>query len=284
MQTPLPSLILEGGTFRTLYTAGILDVFLEKQLMMDEITAISAGAVSACSYLSKQPERTLRVIRNYRNDPRYMGMGNFLSEQSYFGLEFAYDTIPNQLDKFDWETFKQYKGTIEFGVTEAKTGTIQYVNGLEMNPSCNYLQATCAIPLLFPAIQLPQGAFFDGGLTEPIPIERAMARGRQKHVVILTRPKGYRKTISRSSQWARNMLRFKYPAIAQNLKVRAERYNATMHRLERMEREGQVFIFRPPTALESFEKDIHQIDANYELGKQDAYQQWNALEAFIANK
>ena len=79
------SLVLEGGTFRTVYTAGVLDAFMEQQIIMPYIAAISAGAINAVSYMSNQPERTLRVLTTYRNDPRYMGLRNFLTEKSFFG-------------------------------------------------------------------------------------------------------------------------------------------------------------------------------------------------------
>ncbi len=56
------SLILEGGTFRTIYTGGILDHFLDEDIMLPYILGISAGAINAASYVSKQKERTLRVF------------------------------------------------------------------------------------------------------------------------------------------------------------------------------------------------------------------------------
>lgn len=64
------SLILEGGTFRTVFTAGVLDALMEEQIKIPYIAAISAGAINAVSYMSNQPERTMRVLTTYRNDPR----------------------------------------------------------------------------------------------------------------------------------------------------------------------------------------------------------------------
>ena len=70
------SLVLEGGTFRTVYTAGVLDAFMEENLYFPYIVGVSAGAINTVSYVSKQPKRTLNVLTKYRNDPRYMGLRN----------------------------------------------------------------------------------------------------------------------------------------------------------------------------------------------------------------
>lgn len=168
------SLILEGGTFRTVYTAGILDRFLEQGLNMPYIIGVSAGAINACSYVSKQKGRTFRVLADYRHDKRYMGYRNFLREKSLFGLEFAYDIVPNQLDLFDWDTYQRHSGTLLFGVTNALTGEIEYIDALAMDRKCTLLRATCAIPVLFPEILINDTPYFDGGLADPIPVKKAM--------------------------------------------------------------------------------------------------------------
>lgn len=179
------SLILEGGTFRSIYTAGILDTFLAHDIRFPYTVGISAGALAACSFASRQPERTLRVFRNYRHDTRYMGWRNFLKERSYFGLDFAYNYIPNVADPFDWEAFYTYEGELEFGLTHAETGDIHYANAMEMNQTCDMLQATCAIPLVFPEIQVQNEGYFDGGLADPIPtIERIEQLERSGEAVV----------------------------------------------------------------------------------------------------
>ena len=76
------------------------------------------------SYLSRQSRRNLKLLTTYANDKRYMGVGNFLDRRnrSYFGLKFSYETIPNQLLPFDYETFAAYPGTVEAVVTNLNTG------------------------------------------------------------------------------------------------------------------------------------------------------------------
>nr|WP_246020308.1 patatin family protein [Lysinibacillus telephonicus] len=237
------SLILEGGTFRTVYTAGILDAMLDHEIMLPYIIGISAGAINACSYISKQKERTLRVFVDYRHDKRYMGIRNFLKEKSIFGLNFAYDVIPNQLELFDWDTYQKYEGTILVGVTNALTGEVEYMNALEMDRECTLLRATCAIPILFPEIKINNIPYFDGGLADPIPIKKAIEDGYQKHVIILTRPNGYRKELDRQSKWAMRLLKKKYPKLADLIEDRIDNYNETLDYCEQLEKEGKALSF-----------------------------------------
>ncbi|MEK9198188.1 patatin family protein [Ureibacillus sp. 179-F W5.1 NHS] len=275
------SLILEGGTFRTVYTAGILDAFLDQQIMMPYIIGISAGAMNACSYISKQKERTLRVLINFRHDKRYMGFRNFFKEKSIFGLDYAYDLIPNQLDPFDWDTYQKYDGTLLFGVTNAMTGEVEYMNALEMDRKCMMLRATCAIPILFPEIKINDIPYFDGGLADPIPIQKAIDDGYNKHVLVLTRPKGYRKQLDSQSKWAMKLLKRKYPKLVELMQVRIDKYNETLSLCERLEEEGKAFIFRPEYPMKSMEKDVKVMRQSYEMGYNLANSQMEKLTAFL---
>ena len=275
------SLILEGGTFRTVYTAGILDAFLDQQIMMPYIIGISAGAMNACSYISKQKERTLRVLINFRHDKRYMGFRNFFKEKSIFGLDYAYDLIPNQLDPFDWDTYQKYDGTLLFGVTNAMTGEVEYMNALEMDRKCMMLRATCAIPILFPEIKINDIPYFDGGLADPIPIQKAIDDGYNKHDLVLTRPKGYRKQLDSQSKWAMKLLKRKYPKLVELMQVRIDKYNETLSLCERLEEEGKAFIFRPEYPMKSMEKDVKVMRQSYEMGYNLANSQMEKLTAFL---
>lgn len=277
------SLILEGGTFRMVYTAGVLDGFLEKEMMFPYILGISAGAISACSYISEQKNRTIRMISTYRNDKRYVGVRNFLTERSLFGLTFAYDTIPNQLDFFDWETFQNYQGTVLFGVTNAYTGQVEYLDGRTMDKGATILRATCAIPVLFPEIKINNVPYYDGGLSDSVPIQKAIADGYKKHVIVLTRPLGYRKELNRQTKWAMKLLYKKYPQLVQAMEKRAHHYNQTMDLIEKLEQEGKAFVYRPPFAIKSFEKNTEVMWASYNTGLEQFHDRNKELLDFLGD-
>lgn len=275
------SLVLEGGTFRTIFTSGILDAFLEHTIEMPYVIGISAGAINACSYVSKQPERTFRTISTYRNDPRYMGWRNFLTEKSYFGLNFSYNILPNKLDFFDWQTFREFSGEVEFGVTNALTGEAEYLDALTMDDECMMLRATCALPVLFPEIKINDIPYFDGGLADAVPIKRAEEKGYTKHIITLTRPPGYRKALDGQSKWVMRAFKKRYPEIAKSLATRAERYNATMEYIEQLEADGKAFVFRPPVPVASFEKNPKIMKITYDLGYRQMLSRKDDLLQFL---
>ena len=154
------------------------------------------------------------------------------------------------------------------------------MNALEMDRECMMLRATCAIPVLFPEIKLNDTPYYDGGLAEPIPIQHGIEQGFDKHVLVLTRPKGYRKEMDRQSKWAMKMLSKRYPNLVKSMEKRADHYNASLEYCEKLEAEGKAFIFRPSEALNSFEKDKTQMRTNYEMGYEQAMQQMDALKQF----
>ncbi|MBD8032329.1 MULTISPECIES: patatin-like phospholipase family protein [Solibacillus] len=275
------SLILEGGTFRTVFTAGVLDALMEQKIVMPYIAAISAGAINAVSYMSNQPERTMRVLTTYRNDPRYMGARNFLKEKSLFGLDFAYNIVPNQLDLFDWDAYYNYPGEVEFGLTNAFTGKVEYKSAHTMTRTCDILQATCAIPVLFPEIKIDNIPYYDGGLADSIPVKRAIEKGYSKHLLVLTREPGYIKQPSRSNKWATKLFQKRYPRLAAAMNDRATMYNDTMKYIGELEQNNEAFIFKPDRAIKSFESKIDQMKANYEVGYEQALKQMPELKEFL---
>ena len=276
------SLVLEGGTFRTVYTAGVLDAFMEENLYFPYIVGVSAGAINTVSYVSKQQKRTLNVLTKYRNDPRYMGLRNYWKERSMVGLDFAYNQIPNKHILFDWETYYAYDGEVEFGVTNARTGEVEYKDALTMTKDCLMLRATCAIPFVFPEIIIDDVPYYDGGLANAIPVDRAIEKGYNKHVLILTRPQGYVKKSGRGTKWSIRLLQKKYPKLVETMRTREARYNERIQDIKELEQAGQVFIFMQDYALKSFENKVEKMQASYNMGYRHAKEKMDALKAFLS--
>lgn len=274
------SLVLEGGTFRTVFTMGILDAFLDAGIILPHISGVSAGITYAGSYIAQQRGRNIHIIKTYRRDKRYVGARNFLSDRSLFGLKFAYDKVTNELVPFDWEKFRSYKGTMAVGVTNARTGEIEYMDGLAMDKSCRMLQATCAIPMLFPAIEIDGQYYYDGGVCEPITIRKAEQDGYRKHIIIMTREKGYVKEQDRSNVMAARWMKKRYPNMVQPLLTRHDYYNAQVAYCEELEAKGRALLFRPDHALASMEKDMEKIQEGYEMGYRQAMERMEEIRAF----
>lgn len=269
----MPSLILEGGTFRPIFSAGVLDALLDEDIMFPYVIGVSAGICDGFSYVSRQKGRNLQMLMNHRNDPRYVGKRNFLKEKSLFGLDFVYNVMPNKLYPFDWNTFYNFKGKVLVGVTNARTGQIEYKDGHKVDKKCTMLRATCALPLIFPPIFMNGIPYFDGGVSDPIPVRKAIRDGVQKHLIVLTQPKGYRKKLSKSNRAAAIAFRRKYPRLSERLMMRHRNYNYTVKFCERLEREGKAVILRPEYAVDSLEKDIDVLKTTYDMGYRTAKEQ-----------
>ena len=262
----MPSLILEGGTLRPIFSAGVMDALLDNNITFPYCIGVSAGITNGVSYISKQKGRNLEVVTKYRNDNRYLSYRNFLRCKSIFGLDFVFDEIPNNLIPFDMDTYRKYPGKVLVGVTNAHTGKTEYLNGKNLDDKATMLRATCAIPLLFPVIKINGNEYYDGGLCDPIPIKKAIADGNTKHLIVLTQPKGYKKELSKKNILVAKLLNKKYPNLKTPLLNRHNHYNETVKFCEQLENEGKVLILRPEYNLDSFEKDINKLKSSYEHG------------------
>lgn len=264
----MPSLILEGGTFRPIFSAGVMDALLDNNIMFPYCIGVSAGITNGVSYISKQKKRNLDILMTYRNDKRYLGLRNFLKCKSLFGLDFVYGEIPNKLSPFDMETYQKYEGKILVGVTNAITGKTEYFDGKELDDNCSILRATCAIPLFFPAIKINDSYYYDGGICDPVPIKKAIDDGNEKHLIILTRPKEYRKDLSKGNIIVSKLFRKKYPNLKEPLLTRHNHYNETIRFCEELEAQGKAVIIRPTLeqSIESFEKDVNKLIDGYNNG------------------
>ncbi len=262
----MPSLILEGGTLRPIFSAGVMDALLDNNITFPYCIGVSAGITNGVSYISKQKGRNLEVVTKYRNDNRYLSYRNFLRCKSIFGLDFVFDEIPNNLIPFDMDTYRKYPGKVLVGVTNVHTGKTEYLNGKDLDDKATMLRATCAIPLLFPVIKINGKEYYDGGLCDPIPIKKAIADGNTKHLIVLTQPKGYKKELSKKNILVAKLLNKKYPNLKTPLLNRHNHYNETVKFCEQLENEGKVLILRPEYNLDSFEKDINKLKSSYDHG------------------
>lgn len=277
------ALILEGGTFRPIFSSGVMDALNDYGVEFPYVIGVSAGITDGFSYVSKQPQRNYDILMNHRHDKRYVGIRNYLHDRSLFGLKFAYETIPQELYPFDWKTFLESPTDIRVGVTNAETGQCEYLDGKKLDQQCTMLKATCAIPFVFPVISLDGKKYYDGGICDPIPVRKAQQDGNDKMLIVLTRPKGYRKTLSRANVIASRLLKKKYPHLVEPLLTRHLLYNETLDYCEELEKSGKAIILRPSEdiQIESLEKDLQKIDRIYHYGYQLALEHMDDIKALL---
>lgn len=244
-------LVLEGGALRTIFSCGVCDAFLDAGLPLPDYTVgVSAGIAYGCSYLARQDRRNLKMLTTYAGDRRYMGWRNMLSPKNkcYFGLKFAYDTIPNELLPFDYDAFDAYEGQAQAVVTNLESGKAEYWDVPRRDTYNLVLQATCSIPLMFPVAELEGKPYLDGGCADAIPWRRAFEVGCDRVVVVLTRERDYRKEPDGSFRAVERNFR-KYPAFVETMRRRAEQYNQCRAELFALEKEGKVMVIAPEDTL-----------------------------------
>ncbi|MDZ5252235.1 patatin family protein [Clostridium sp. LIBA-8841] len=262
------SLVLEGGTLRPIFSAGVMDALLDNNIIFPYCIGVSAGITNGFSYFSNQKGRNIEILKKYRNDKRYLGVSNFFKCRSIFGLDFVFDELANKLFPYDFNALSNYKGKVLIGVTNANTGKTEYLDGKIKDEKYMALRATCAIPLLFPSIKINGNEYYDGGLLDPIPIKKALEDGNEKHLIILTRPKNYKKTLGKSNKLASKIVGRKYPKLKDSFLTRHIKYNDTVKFCEELERDGKALIIRPSEeeSIESFEKDVCKLEKAYNAG------------------
>lgn len=274
-------LVLEGGTFRPVFSCGVMDALLSEDIMMPYCIGVSAGISDGVSYISRQKGRNLEILQKYRNDKRYMGRSNYRKHRSIFGLDFVFGEIPNSLVPFDMDTFKKYEGTCLVGVTNAHTGEAQYMDAMDMDDRYSMLRATCAMPLFFPAIELNGEKYYDGGIADPIPVKKAFADGCDRLLVVLTQPKGFVKRLGKYDKLGARILAHKYPAVREAILSRPDRYNQIVRLCEQWEREGKVMILRPNYLLNSFESNVQKLETAYWHGYRMTKEKMKRIRRFL---
>lgn len=277
-------LVLEGGALRAIFSSGVCDALLDGDVMTDYVIGVSAGIAYGVSYVSRQPRRNLEVVTRFAPDRRYMGMGNLVdkSNRSYFGLKFAYDTIPNELIPFDYDAFAAYPGEVEAVVTNLNTGKADYLPVPRRDKASTVLQASCAMPMLFPIYEINGQPYLDGGAADSIPWQRALDKGCDRVLVVLTRPRSYRRKPDQMMRLIQKKYK-EYPKFIEAMESRAERYNESREKLFEMERAGKVMVIAPDTTLgvARTERDTEKLRLLWGEGYQAAVDQMDKIKEYL---
>ena len=277
-------IVLEGGAIRTIFSTGVCDALLTRGLMTDYVIGVSAGIAYGVSYVSKQSRRNLDIMVRYINDKRYMGWENLLrrGNHAYFGLDFVFETIPKQLVPFDYDTFAAYPGEVETVVTNMDTGRPEYFPVERGDDRLKLLQATCALPFLFPVYTIQGRPYMDGGASDAIPFERAFAKGCDRLIIVLTRERGYVRRPEKL-QHLIDLAYHKYPGFCEAMRHRADTYNKVRGQLFQLEREGKVLLFAPKSTVgfHRTERDIDKIKALWQDGYDQGIARLDEVETFL---
>lgn len=167
------ALVLEGGGMRGAYSAGVLDVLHDEGIKFGGYAGTSAGATHLCNYLSEQRDRNFRLDTIHSQDPRYMSFRNWLRTGNYFDLKFCYHTVPEEIDPFDYDTFKKNAAESEFYVaaSNVETGGAEHLLVRDLRTDIDAIRSSSSLPLMSSLVHYQGKKMFDGNVADSIPFE-----------------------------------------------------------------------------------------------------------------
>lgn len=278
-------LVVEGGGMKCAYNAAILDAFLDHNITFAYCIGASGGSGNLASYLAGQRGRNLRFFTEYIHNPGYFGLRSFLKTGDLFGLQYIYGTLTNSMgkDPLDFPTLKNNPAEYEVVVTNALTGKAEYF-GKETMVQDDYrlIMASSAIPAACRPVELNEIPYFDGGLSDAIPVSRALEKGCDRLVVILSKMRDYVRK-PQGMRFLYTLRCHRYPQIISLIDHRHIAYNQNLQVVFALEREDKAFVFAPSRPIhvgtysmnEQTERDL------YALGMEDFSKQQDALAAFM---
>ena len=265
-------LILEGGGMRGAYTAGVLQALYSEKLGFDYITGVSAGALTAVSYISGQPRRNYDTFVQYASDPRYMGLNQLHKTGNIFNFNFVLGTLCDELLPLDKEAFFASGTRFLIGATDLNTGEAVYYDkeALRGDDKYSVLRASASLPLLADIIHWKGRPLMDGGIADPIPIDRSIADGNDKHVVVLTRDrsfvcKKYKNMALIEGRYAA------YPDFIEAIKRRHIVYQQQREKIFELEKQGKAVVIAPrePITITRYERRSEPLAALHDRGMID---------------
>ncbi len=278
------ALVLEGGSLRGVFTAGVLDVFMEQEIEMSYVNGVSAGSMSGMSYVSKQIGRTIKVDLDYVNDKRFLSFRNLVEKRSIFNFDFLFGELSNTLVPFDYDTFYQSEQIFEVVATRCKTGKPEYFEKSTCENFIDAVKASSSIPILSRMITVGGKKYLDGGCSMPVAYQRAIDLGYEKIVLVLTREPGYRKPPL--DKWTKKGYERYFEPLPRFLKALEdvpERYNRMQEEIDRLEKEGRIYVIRPDhhVTVQRTEQDKRKLEALYQEGRRLALVHMDSLKAYL---
>lgn len=273
-------IVVEGGGCRAIYAAGVLDVFDATEALMREVRGVigvSAGAIHAASFVSRQRGRSLRIYERFAPDERFGSVKCWLRTGSVIDRYFCFHEIPDALEPYDHDAFARRTMRFFAGVTNLETGASEYLELSDMRRDIDVLVASTALPYVMPAVLWQGRRYVDGGCADRVPAAAFERMGYTRQIAVLTRPEG--ESVRDRDVWLAPIVYRKYPAFVRAFRESGAAYEAAQAHLKRRVDEGKAFIIRPKASLgvPRITHDAGLIRKAWEAGRRDALEALPAL-------
>ncbi len=262
-----------GGGLRGIYAGGVLDYCMDNGIKFDLGIGISAGSANLASYAAGQKGRNYQFYTEYAFRKQYMSLGNFITKKSYVDMDYVYGTLSNSdgENPLDYPALKDNPMEFVVVATDEKTGQAKYFDKSDIKQDeYGIFKASSSIPLFCKPYEVKGLGYYDGAISDPVPIEKAFSLGCDRVVVILTKPEGVLRNSKKDRKIAA-LIRKKHPAAAEKLCGRAQLYNEEVALAKEYAKQGKAVIIAPDDTcgVDTLTKDKNAIRQLYEKGYKD---------------
>lgn len=259
-----------GGGNRDIFGAGILDYCIENKIDVDYFIGVSAGSANGVSYISKQKRRNYKFYTEYSKRKEYMSINNIFKRGSMVDLNYIYSTLSNVGGEYpvDYDTFFENKTMLTIVATNALTGNPTYFTKDDLkHNNLDCVKASSCVPIACKPYEINDEKYYDGGISDPIPYEKAFKDGCDKLIIILTKPKDFFRE-SKSDVKFSKLFKKSYSKSAEKLKNRSSLYNKKLDEIIELEKQNKVLILAPKGSetMQTFEKDSNKLNDLYMQG------------------
>ena len=279
------ALVLEGGSFRCMFSTGVLDVLMEHDINFDEVFGVSAGSLTGINYVSRQPGRTKNVNVNFVGDHRFLGIRSFLKSGNVFNFDFLFGEVSNIYLPLDLAAFESNPVAFTACATALETGNPVYFSKDSCSDIMAAVRASSSMPLLSVPVEVDGSLYLDGGVSVAIPYQQAIDEGYDKILIITTREHGFRKSMPRPSVMKMYAKKYaEYPAFLKAVLEMPRMYARQMDEMDRLELDKRVHIIRPekPIKISRIEKDTTKLLELYAEGRRIGSEKLTAAADYLS--
>ncbi len=275
------ALILEGGAMRGLYSAGVLDVFMRNNISVDVIYGVSAGALFGLNYKSRQIGRAIRYNLKYAHEKNYMGLYSLITTGDVMNRDFCFNKLVYELDRLDFETYKNNPVEFYAVVTNLQTGKPEYIKIDDAEKDLEYFRASGSMPFVSKPVEVNGNLYLDGAISDAVPFKKALKEDYEKIIVVLTKPMGFNR--KKKSLMPYKLFYGKFPNFVETGSNSYKKYNETMNLIEKYEKENKIVVLRPSKLIkmQRVEKDTNKLQAVYDLGVSDSMKKLYEIKEFL---
>ena len=260
-------LVLEGGGMRGVFTCGVLDYLMDNKIRFPYTVGVSAGACNGLSYMSHQRGRgkysNIDLLAKYK----YIGIRPLIKHRMLIDQTLLFHRFPDRILPYNYKAYAENPNRFEMVTTDCLTGRACYwEEKYDEGRIIDIVKASSSLPYACPIIPVDGRPMLDGGIVDSIPLLRAFEQGCEKCVVVLTRNRGYRKSVGKV--YVPKFIYKEYPRLRVALRNRNKLYNAQLELVERLEDEGKIVVIRPeqPIVVGRMETNVKKLTDLYTQG------------------